>query len=591
MVLYSSSFAQAGRDEVLAKSYFQQGEFDKAAELYQNLWEENNFAVQFYQPLYRSLQELKKWDELEKVVKKQIKKNEFTVQYVVDLGYAYQQIPDAVKAKEVFDKIIKDLKPNEQAVRVTANAFEGYRLYDYVIAVYDKGNKAVKDDSYFSLEMGNAYLNKNDVAAGVRNYLLAIETRPVVVQLVKNTIQSSPAQEKVLGEMETQLYAKVQKSNNQEDYIDLLTWVYIQNKDFEGALMQMKALDRRKNENGYRVLEISRMAMTEGFYGDAINGYEYIVDKGRESSLYFTARIELLNCRKEKISKNIGYTQADLLGLKNDYLSFINENERGVRTAQSMKELADLMGFYLYDIEGAKKICEEVIALPGVPQRLKNECKLSLGDFYLIVGDVWESTLLYGQVDKDEKDSPLGEEARFKNARLAYFKGDFEWAQTQLEALKGSTSELISNDAINLSVFIIDNLGLDTIEDPMQQYAMAELFLFQNQAERARGTLDTITYLYPSHALTDDILYLKSKIYIQQEEYEKAVPLLETILEKYKEDLKGDDATFLLAELYDGALNNKNKAMELYKAIITDYSSSILVVQARKKYRVLRGDN
>jgi predicted Zn-dependent protease len=429
------------------------------------------------------------------------------------------------------------------------------------------------------------------VAAGVRNYLLAIETRPAVVQLVKNTIQSSPAQEKILGEMETQLYAKVQKSNNQEDYIDLLTWVYIQNKDFEGALMQMKALDRRKNENGYRVLEISRMAMTEGFYDDAINGLEYIVNKGRESSLYFTARIELLNCRKEKISKNIGYTQADLLGLKADYLSFINENERGVRTAQSMKELADLMGFYLYDIEGAKKICEEVIALPGVLQRLKNECKLSLGDFYLIAGDVWESTLLYGQVDKDEKDSPLGEEARFKNARLAYFKGDFEWAQTQLEALKGSTSELISNDAINLSVFIIDNLGLDTIEDPMQQYAMAELFLFQNQAERARGTLDTITYLYPSHALTDDILYLKSKIYIQQEGYEKAVPLLETILEKYKEDLKGDDATFLLAELYDGALNNKNKAMELYKAIITDYSSSILVVQARKKYRVLRGDN
>jgi predicted Zn-dependent protease len=196
-----------------------------------------------------------------------------------------------------------------------------------------------------------------------------------------------------------------------------------------------------------------------------------------------------------------------------------------------------------------------------------------------------------GRWTKTKKDSPLGEEARFKNARLAYFKGDFEWAQTQLEALKGSTSELISNDAINLSVFIIDNLGLDTIEDPMQQYAMAELFLFQNQSERARGTLDTITYLYPGHALTDDILYLKAKIYIQQKDYEKAVPLLETILEKYKEDLKGDDATYLLAELYDGALNNKNKAMELYKAIITDYNSSILVVQARKKYRVLRGDN
>lgn len=591
IVFTQLGFAQAGRDEVLAKSYFQQGEFDKAAELYQNLWEQNNFSVQFYQPLYRSLQELKKWEDLEKVVKKQIKRNEFVVQYVVDLGYVYQQIPDPVKSKEVFEKIIKDLKPNEQAVRITANAFEGYRLYDYVIAAYDKGNKALKDESYFSLEIGSAYLNKGDIVAGVRNYLLAIEMRPAVVQLIKNTIQSSASQEKILVEMETQLYAKVQKSNNQEEYIDLLTWVYIQNKDFEGALVQMKALDKRKNENGYRVLEISRMAMTEGFYNEAINGFEYIVNKGRESSLYFTSRIELLNCRKEKISKNIGYTQADLLGLKNDYLSFINENERGFRTAQSMKELADLMGFYLYDIEGAKQICEEIIALPGVPQKLKNESKLSLGDFYLIAGDVWESTLLYGQVDKEEKDSPLGEEARFKNARLAYFKGDFDWAQTQLEALKGSTSELISNDAINLSVFIIDNLGMDTVEEPMQLYAEAELLIFQNQPERARATLDTISYLYPDHALTDDILYLKSKIYIQQKDFEKALPLLEMILVKYKEDLKGDDATYLLAELYETAFNNKPKAMELYKAIITDYNSSILVVQARKKYRVLRGDN
>ena len=256
-----------------------------------------------------------------------------------------------------------------------------------------------------------------------------------------------------------------------------------------------------------------------------------------------------------------------------------------------MKELADLEGFYLHDLTSAINLCNEVIAMPGVNSNLRNQTKLSLGDFYLIDGDVWESTLLYSQVDKDEKDSPLGEEARFRNAKLAYYKGDFEWAQTQLEALKSSTTELISNDAINLSVFIIDNLGLDTVETPMQMFAKAELLMYQNKDEQARGTLDTITCLFPGHALFDDIEYLKAQMFVKKKEFEKAVPLLEDIIKTYKEDLKGDDATFLLAKIYEEHLNDKNKAMELYKSIITDYNSSLLVIEARKKYRLLRGDN
>ncbi len=228
--------------------------------------------------------------------------------------------------------------------------------------------------------------------------------------------------------------------------------------------------------------------------------------------------------------------------------------------------------------------------MSGVNQQLKNQTKLSLGDLYLIDGDVWESTLLYAQVDKDEKDSPLGEEARFRNAKLAYYKGDFEWAQTQLEALKSSTSELISNDAINLSVFIIDNLGMDTVETPMQMYARAELLLYQNKPDNARGTLDTIVYMFPGHALYDDIEYAKAQLYLKKKEVEKAVPLLEDIIKNYKTDLKGDDATFLLAEINEQYLGNKEKAKELYQTIITDYNNSLLVIEARKRFRTLRGD-
>jgi tetratricopeptide (TPR) repeat protein len=584
-----SLFAQAGRDEALAASYLQNGEYDKAAELYKTLWDKNDNAVKFYQPLYKCLLTLKRYEDLEKVVKRMIKK-EPTSQFSVDLGYLYAQIPNAEKSKEQYEKVLKEIKSNEISIRATAAAFESYRLYDYVLQTYERGSKIVKDNTYFSFEMAGAALNKGDVTNAVKYFLDYIEKYPQNVQLVKNTIQGSAQQEKLLSEMETQLYARVQKIATGDEYIDLLTWVYIQNKDFEGALVQMKALDKRKNENGARVIGIARMALTEGFYDDAIAGFEYVVNKGNSGSLYFQARTELLNCRKEKVQKKLNYTQADLEGLKNDYLSFINENGRNFRMAQSMKELADIEGFYLYDIKSAMDLCNEIINMSGVNQQLKNQTKLSLGDLYLIDGDVWESTLLYAQVDKDEKDSPLGEEARFRNAKLAYYKGDFEWAQTQLEALKSSTSELISNDAINLSVFIIDNLGMDTVETPMQMYAKAELLLYQNKPDNARGTLDTIVYMFPGHALYDDIEYAKAQLYLKKKDVEKAVPLLEDIIKNYKTDLKGDDATFLLAEINEQYLGNKEKAKELYQTIITDYNSSLLVIEARKRFRALRGD-
>lgn len=586
----ATAIAQPGRDEALANSYLQNAEYDKAAELYQSLWEKNNYDTKFYAPLLRCFIELKKFDDAEKAVKKMIKKNEFDPRYVVELGYVYSLIPDAVKAKEQYEKLLKDLKPNEVAIRSVANAFEQYRIYDYVVATYEKAGKLIKNETYFSFELAQAYLAKNDVVNAVKYYLINMEVAPQNVQLIKNTLQTSRSSVQLLSEMETQLYTKVQKPGAGEEYIELLTWIYIQNKDFEGALLQMKALDKRKNENGFRVINIARMAQTEGDYDNAIAGFEYVVNKGTTNSMYFTARTELLNCRKEKVAKNINYTQADLLGLKNDYLSFINDNGRNFRTAQSMKELADLQGFYLYDIAGAIDLCKELIVMPGVNNQLKNQAKLSLGDFYLIDGDVWESTLTYSQVDKDEKDSPLGEEARFRNAKLSYYKGDFDWAQTQLDALKNSTTELISNDAINLSVFIIDNLGMDTIETPMQMYAQAELLSYQNKTNDALAMLEGIIASFQGHALTDDILYTKAKIYTQRKEFDKAVPLLEDIIKNYKEDLKGDDANFLLAEINERYLNNKEKGKELYQTIITDYNSSLLVIEARKRFRLLRGD-
>lgn len=586
----SSLFAQKGRDETLAKSYFENAEYDKAAYLYVQLWENNNQAQQFYAPLLKCYLQQKKWDDAEKLVRKQSKKFNENFLYQIDLGAVLRLKGDEGGAQKQFEKVIKELRPNENELRQTAGYFGEVGELDFEIATYNKAQKMFGGKIDFSTDLASAYLQKSDYKTAATYYLEYIDRHPFDAQPVKNNIQTARGGDKLMSEMETQLYTKIQKQPDKEDYIELLTWIYIQNKDFEGALLQMKAIDKRKSGDGYRVLEIAHIAQTEGFYDDAISGYEYVVAKEPRTSLYFQARTDLLNCRKEKIAKKINYTDADLQALKADYESFIAENGKNARTAQSIKELADLFGFYIHDINAAVATSEELIDLPGISQSLKNQAKLSLGDFYLISGDVWESSLVYSQVDKEEKDSPLGEEARFKNAKLSYYKGEFEWAQEQLNILKASTSQLISNDAINLSVFIIDNLGMDTISVPMEMFSRADLLMFQNKDSEADKVLDSIVFTYPGHELFDDIEYAKALIYCRKRQFEKAIPLLDNIVKNYGKDLKGDDALFLLADITERELNNKEKAKDLFKQLIVDYQSSLLVVEARKRYRVLRGD-
>ena len=173
---------------------------------------------------------------------------------------------------------------------------------------------------------------------------------------------------------------------------------------------------------------------------------------------------------------------------------------------------------------------------------------------------------------------------------MAFYTGDFKWAQAQLDVLKGSTSKLISNDAMALSILISDNVGWDSIEAPLLMYARADLLSFQNKDAQALQTLDSIGKLYPGHKLADEVLYKRYQIAMKQNKFQEAATYLEGIVNGYADDILGDDALFYLAELYELKLSDKNKAQELYKDVLTKYPGSLFTVEARRRYRLLRGD-
>lgn len=583
-----SVFAQEAQ---LAQQYFRDGEYEKAAVLYEKLYNKNTRNDFFFDRYVECLLAMEDFKRGETVIKQQLRKTPEKVNLYVTYGKLLERQFKDDEAKKMYASAIENLPKEQYRITRLANSFLSLTKYEEAIATYEKGAQLLRNKRIFSYNLGDLYRRKGDVPKMIANYLNSLEDRPERLNNMKTIFQRYLLEEDY-KELQRQLYERLQKSENAIHLSEMLTWVFIQRKDYKNAFRQVKALDRRFGENGGRIYRLARIASNDKDYDAAIAAYDYIVEsKGLASTFYIDAKREALRCRRNKLVEGYNYTSEDLQVLETQYESFLNEFGRSRATAGIVLELAELQAFYLNDLDKAVAILNELINFPGIDRIVQANGKLSLADFYLMKGEVWESTLLYSQVDKAFKEDLLGHEARFRNAKLSYFNGDFQWAQTQFDILKASTSRLIANDALDLSVFIMDNLGLDTSAAALITYSQAELLVFQNRFQEAFDKMDSLLVAFPEHSLQDDVLYLKANVYKKKRNYEKAAELYEMIVEKYAEEIRADNSLFALAELYETHLNDIEKAKTLYETLFIDFSGSTFAVEARKRFRRLRGDN
>lgn len=579
------------QDARLANQYYRSGEYEKAAKVYKKLYEKNKRQTSYFTYYINSLLEYEAYDEAESAIKAAIKTQPQDLDLHVSYGNLYEKKFDEKKANEQYRLAISKMTNSPGTIQRLGNAFRSLAKYDLAIEAYEKGQSIVGDSYDFSTSLASLYQLKGEYKPMIKYYLNGIERYAKRLSSLENTfIRVLP--DEYYDELQTQLYARIQGEEDQPLYTELLEWTFIHRKQYGKALRQARAMDRKMGENGGRVYEVARIAANDSDYKTALKGYDYITTQhGPNTSYYLEAKLGYLNTQRRQIVSKVDYTTEDLAVLESEYEAFLHEFGKNTETADLIKQLAYLKAYYLDNVDGAINLLEDVKNFAGLPNNEIADAKLELGDLYLITGDIWKSTLLYSQVDKAYKEGVLGEKARYRNARLSYFNGDFEWAQAQFDILKSATTRLISNDAIDKSVFITDNMGLDTTDVPLKMYADSEMLLFQNKHDQSLARLAEIEAQFPEHSLTDDILYLKAQIYRDRREYDTAVQLYETIIEKYAEEIRADNSIFELAELYENELADKDKAMELYKKLYVDFSGSTLATEARKRFRILRGDD
>jgi len=584
---FSSTLLAQDNELLLARQYNANGEPQKALEIYQKLYKQNN--ENYYSVYINTLLNLKKFDEAESITKKLIRRHPDDHQYAIMLGNIYTQGGNMAKADAIYDDLIKSLPADQGEIAALASQFYQSANIDYAIKIFQQGRKLLKNDNMFTYELINLYRFKRDKISLTDEYLNFLPQNPNFINQAENAFSNVYEGSADYDMLKTALLRRIQKDPQQTIYADLLTWQYLQQKEFDLALNQALALSRRQNDDGNSIYDLCRTFIANEAYDEAIRGYEYIISKGKTSSLYIPSKIELINTKNLKVTSG-KYLPEDLLGLEKDYNDLLTEFGRNSSTAFALQKLANLQAFKLHKLKGAQKLLEETTRLNAIRPNLLADCKLDLGDIYLLNNQPWEATLLYSQVEKDFPATAIGQDALFRNAKMAYYTGDFTWAKGQLDVLKVATSQLIANDALNLLLLIQDNLAADSSGAALKMYARADLQIFAQNPEKAVMILDSIGKKFPNNALEDDIMMSKSRILIQQKDYARAVPLLKKILEEHPADLWADDAVFMLGDIYENRLNDKTIAKTYYQKIITDYPGSLWINEARKRFRLLRGD-
>lgn len=592
ITIFCASFTlNAQNDQAkLANEYFQQGEYAKAQSLYEDL-DKNKSAIPLIHSNYLQLMlDQQEYSKAEKYLERVLKTYPGNLQYKIDLAFVYHITGDTDKLTKYLNELKKEYIDNQYQLSNFAQNLVARQLYDQAISFYRAARKANGRESAFALDMAAIYRLKNDKPAMTEEYINYAEGNPANIAYVKNLFQNILTEDEDQEFLEQTLIRKIQKNPNFNMYSDLLIWLELQRKNFYGAFIQSKALDKRNQQPGDESMHIARIAYDNKAWEDAIDIYTYVIEQYGNSYNYPQARRYLIKSRENKIKTEFPIDRTAIRSLANEYATLYSEIGPNPTTLEALRNEALLHAFYLDELDTAINILNFVIDNRRAPGNLVADSKLDLGDIYLLIEEPWESTLLYSQVEKSNKESPLGYEAKLRNARLNYFTGNFSLAKSHLDILKLATTRTISNDAIALSLLISDNTAFDSTDVVMQEFANVELLIFRNKNELAKSKLKKLLDENPGHSISDEIFWLQSKLALQEGEYLIAIEKLDKIIKGYSYDILSDDAFYKKGVIIQDYLNQEEEAMIIFQEFLKSHPGSMYAAEARQRIRSIRGD-
>ncbi len=598
----------------LAYVLYNQNDFTRAAILLEDIVEANPRDELSYRRYLQCLIKTNQQEKAIKFVKKKVKKSPYPILYVVDECYVNTTFPDGpnkqkytLRAEELKALIIEQLtvhameQMGQQHIAI-AQRFEQYELKEYAIAVLQSADQILGDiNPEISNKLAELYMETGNREKGLQRYVMLMLSG-VPFESMKQVFETQITDSADYVLLQRLLLKQIEQNPEVTAFSEGLKWTFVKQGNWQSAFLYTRSIDKRLKENGERVFELGELCQSNGEYPVALQCFQYCI--GLKETFFdpALAQAKWIDVTYDITMKGRPRIE-DVIQLQKQMLAF--EQNYGPQEASLFNALKYAQLLIRYDslfavtqesgkISGSQQAINLLEKYIDPSTHLKKislaKVKMTLGDVLLSRGDVWTSELLYAQVEKDFTAEEMGQFAKFKRAELSFYRGDFDWASMQLEVLKSATTQLISNDAMELALVIIDNLGIDSNYSALTWYGKALLAEKQQHYKLANKYLDSITTEFPGHGLSDEILFVKARMAETNGDYVAATNLLETLSIAYNFDILADNSLYKLGMLYMYSMNQPEKAKIAFEKLIEKYSSSVYIVDARREYRKIRGN-
>jgi outer membrane protein assembly factor BamD (BamD/ComL family) len=533
---------------------------------------------------------LKDWKEAEKLTKRQSKDNPETMIYRLDFAWVLVQQNALPQSDKELNSICEELKKHKEATQEAIEHALRLDHSDWAEKIILASRKHQREKNLWALELAQVYALQGKQDAAIEELVACAVQNKDNLEAVKSALQDNLSKPEDFDKLEKLLLTKLEKEQDQIIYNELLLWIYLQQKRFSRAFIQARALDKRYQEEGNQIINIAQIAQKNNDFGAASQMYEYVIKTYPAGLNYTYARNMFLKCKEDAIKNSYPVDKMEIENLIKQYKLLLQELGKSSKTKEALRNMALLYAFYLDRKDTAVILLNEAVELSQGSADFMNLTKIDLGDIYLLKDEPWEATLLYSQVELAKKEHPIGHEAKLRNAKLSYYKGDFDLAAEHLDILKEATSREIANDAMELSLLIKDNILEDTLGTALKEFSKVELLLFQYREKDALDKLNNLLEKFPKENVVEKALLTKARLLVRVGKAQEAIKPLEGLQTQFPEGIYADDAMFMLGKIHEEHLQDKEKAKAIFQDFLMKYPASIFTAEARKRFRILRGD-
>lgn len=584
LLILASYFGFSQNSEDQAESYYKKGEFKKALIIYQNLQNEKPTSYNYIYKLVDIHQQLEQYDAAEKILVERLEKRQNPAMLIA-LGYNFQLKDSIKRANTLYEAAITYADEQPNYIYTIARKFEDYSLLDQAIRTYEKG-KILTPDKNYNIQLARIYGDQGNVEQMFVNYIEYVDDKPNYLNNIKRAINDFISENRD-SENNTYLRRLLLKKIQQEPkaiWYEMLSWLYVQEKAYSKSFVQEKALYKRNPESLDRIFELAEIAHKDDDDDAAKLIFNYILETTQGPTTALTAHQYILEMDTKDADEKT------LQQINETYTNLFKEFGSSSLTLSLQLSYGKFLAFNQKDAKTATRFLKETLKL-NLSSYQQARVKLLLADILVLQEKFNEALIFYSQIQANLKNSVIAQEARFKVAKTSYYKGDFDWAEAQLKILKSSTSQLIANDALDLKLLISDNKYEDSLQTALKYYAKADLYAFQNKTDDAISLLDKILEEHKTENIISQTLFQQAKLYEKKKQYTKAEANYQEIITNYSDGILADDAHYYLAELYNTHLAKPEQAKELYEKIIFEFQDSIYFIEARRMFRMLRGDS